>query len=310
MKKIVHEISPESHAATVPETAPAEVAFAATPLGQRLMEALQGGSGSNRRIAEHLLRNPVRASAWSIEELAREVGVSNATLSRFARTAGFDGFADLRSAMAQALQGVLMPVEKLRSTLEQAGPDGAALRAGLETTLANLRRTAEQIDPAALGQVVERLCGTRTTYVMGFGLSAHIAAMLTLGLQPYCPTLINVVEFGGTEVAAGRLMNLGKEDMLIVISFPRYARHAVQLTDFARERGAHVVAITDSPASPLARRADTLLIAESAHPVLSSSLSAGLLLAEALVCAVMLSNRDNIRHARDLTEAISLYLYG
>lgn len=286
-----------------------EIAFAESDLGKRLMTALEEGSASNRLIAEHLLRNPMRITAWSIEDLASDIGVSNATLSRFARTMGFSGYPDLRSAIAETLRTVLRPVEKLRHTLEHRHPEEAALTGGLEATLANLRRTAEQIDGPGILDVVQRLCKARAAYVMGFGLSAHVAGVLTLGLQPYCPTLVNVVEFGGTEVAAGRLMNIGPEDVLIVISIPRYAKDAIHLTDYVRDRGAHVVAITDSPASPLAQRAHTQLIAQCTHPVLSSSLCGPLLVAEALVAAMMVSNSENVQHAQSLTEVIARYLY-
>ena len=101
--------------------------------------------------------------------------------------------------------------------------------------------------------------------------------MLALDLQPFCRQLINVVEFGGTEVAAGRLMNIEKKDVLVVLSFPRYARDAIQLTSYARDRGAHVVALTDAMASPLVTLADDVLLATAHHPVISSSSVAALL---------------------------------
>jgi DNA-binding MurR/RpiR family transcriptional regulator len=172
-----------------------------------------------------------------------------------------------------------------------------------------VRAAAEGLSPETLAAVVERLKGAPAVYVMGFGLSAHAAGLLALGLQPFCPQLINVVEFGGTEVAAGRLMNVGPGDALVAISVPRYASDAVQLAAYARDRGAGVVAITDSPASPLARIADHLLLAPSRHPVLSSSLAAIVLVVEALVTAMMVSNRANVAQAEKLTEAISSYLY-
>lgn len=284
-----------------------DVAFAASDLGRRLLGLQASGSASNRAIAEYLLRNPVRGAALSIEDLAAASGVSTATLSRFARALGYGGFPELRAALADTLQAVLRPVEKLKGSFNRT--DGASpLREGLQDTLANLRDTAEGLEPVALDRVVERLVAARCVYVMGFGLSAHLAGLLTLGLQPFCQQLVNVVEFGGTEIAAGRLMNLGSEDLLIAISFPRYATDAVHLTRYAADRGASIVAITDSAASPLAPLAQEVLIAQSTHPVLSSSTVAAVLLIEALVTALMISNAENVAKAARLTDAISAYL--
>lgn len=289
-----------------------ELTFARSPLGQRLLELQNSGSKSNRAIAEYLLRNPLRIPAIGIEELASLNGVSAATLSRFARAAGYEGYPRLRAAAAESLQGMLQPVEKLRSSIQSsASKTGvtSVLLSGLEASVGNVRTAAENLDQKTLNAIVSLIAKANEVYTLGFGLSAHLASILALDLQPFCARLTNVVEFGGTEVAAGRLLNLGKKDVLIVISFPRYASDAIRLTSYAHARGAKVVAITDSPASPLAQLADHLLLAPANHPVLSSGLSAALVVIEALVAALMISNPDNVKQASKLTDAISAYLF-
>lgn len=282
-------------------------AFAQSDLGARLQDQHQHGSGSQRTIAEYLLRNPVVGASQSIEDLAAATGVSTATLSRFARALGYAGFPELRMALADTMQSLLQPVEKLRGAMNRLAVEDP-LRESVQQSLGNLRETADTIDPVLIDAVVKRLSAARTVYVMGFGLSAHLASLLTLGLQPFCRQLVNVVEFGGTEIAAGRLMNLEAGDELITISFPRYASDAVHLTRFAADRGASITAITDSIASPLTPLASALLLAPSGHPILSSSNLAALLVIETLVSAFMVSNADNVEKATRLTDAISAYL--
>ena len=287
---------------------PDAAAFAESNLGLALMQARGEGSSSQQVIAEALIRNPLQASAMSIEEMASFTGVSTATLSRFARAIGFAGYPDLRHALAATVQNVLRPVEKLRDTFER-GPEASPLRSSLEATLANLRATAEGLSPQMLAGMAQRLADARCVYVMGFGLSAHLAGLLTLGLEPFCQRLVNVVGEGGTENAAARMMGIGRDDVLIAISFPRYSRDAVHLTRYGTDRGAWVIAMTDSVASPLQAHANEVLLAQAAHPVLSSSNTAALLVIEALVTALMVSNKDNVAKAAQLTEAISAYLH-
>jgi DNA-binding MurR/RpiR family transcriptional regulator len=308
MKISVHaQNDGDLRAKAVPVNGSSEIAFAATALGAKLLETAAEGSAAQRTIADHLLRNPVRVSALSIEDMANATGISPATISRFARTLGFRGYAELRNALADTLQNVLRPVEKLRDTFAR-GTQSAPLRESLEITLANLRATAEGLSPAMLEDVARRLEKADTVYVMGFGLSAHLAGMLTLGLEPFCRRLVNVVEYGGTENAAGRLMSLGPGDVLVALSFPRYSRDIIHLLRYAGDQGAYVVAITDSAASPLAQQANQALIAHCTHPVLSSSKAAGVLVVEALVTALMVSNEANVAKAGRLTDAISVYL--
>jgi DNA-binding MurR/RpiR family transcriptional regulator len=299
-----------------------ETGFARTRLGQRLL-ALQAdttATASNQAIAEYLLRNPAFVPALGIEEMASRAAVSAATLSRFARALGFLGYSDLRGAAAETFQGLMQPVEKLRSSIEAeatARAKGGSFARGvpspwqrsLETSLAQIHSASATLEADLADRLVRLVTESREVYTMGFGLSAHLAALLALHLQPFCKRCTNVVEFGGTEVAAGRLMNVERGDLLLVMSFPRYAQDALKLSAYAAERGATVVAITDSLASPFAKLAHHTLIAPATHPVLSSSSSAALALIEALVCAVMLSNRKNVEQAEKLTEAISTFLH-
>jgi len=294
-----------------------ETRFAESALGLALRQVLGESKGSNATIADFLLRHPVRATAWGIEELATQTGTSTATLSRFARTLGFGGYAALRSGIAEALQAALQPVfhpvEKLRDALTRADPAipdaNPVIAESLQATLENLGSTVSGLDATQLVAVAARILDAQTVYTMGFGLSAHLAAMLSLHLQPFCRQVINVVDFGGTEVAAGRLMNIGDADLLIAISFPRYASDALTLARYARDRGAQVIALTDSMASPLVPCAHTTLLASASHPVMSSSNAAAMVVIEALVTVLMLSGQGHVRQAEKLTEAISAYLY-
>jgi DNA-binding MurR/RpiR family transcriptional regulator len=310
------------NASSLPESAsfakPAlDTAFAQSALGLKLREVLANSKGSNVAIADFLLRNPVRATAWGIEELASNTQTSTATLSRFARTLGFDGYAALRSGIADTLQSALQPVfhpvDKLRGAIQRggevAGGNHPVIAESLEASLANLRAAASGLNPSLLTSTAHKILAAETVYTLGFGISAHLSAMLALDLQPFCRQAINVVEFGGTEVAAGRLMNIGPKDLLISMSFPRYASDAVMLTRYARDRCAHVIALTDSMASPLTPWAHDVLIAPASHPVLSSSFTAALLVIEALVTSLMVSGNDHVKQAEKLTDAISAYLY-
>jgi len=287
-----------------------EVAFAQSALGQTLRRCMSESGASGRTIAEYILRNPVRVAAFGINELSEQCGISTASVSRFAREAGFDNYAAMRSAVAATMQGLLQPVEKLRNKLEQRKGDISQLAQSLEYAAANISATLASVSDREAQAVLKKIREARCVYVMGFGLSAHLAGILALHLQPFCSHIVEVAGLGGTEVAAGHLATMTEHDLLFVISFPRYSLDVIRLAGFARSRKASIVALTDSPASPLAELSDIALYAPSTHAVLPSSSSAALALIEALVSSLMVSNKDNVEKAARLTEAISAYLYG
>lgn len=287
-----------------------DAAFAQSPLGQALMHVLATGSASQRQIADYLLRNQMRVIALGIEELADSCRVSTATISRFARDIGQKNYSAMRGAMAETLQALLQPVDKLRHTIERRARATSPVTESLEYAAANIAATSGALALTDMHAVVRHLTLAQVVYVMGFGLSANLAGMLVQHLQPFCPHVVEVVGIGGSEVAAGHLVNLTASDVLVVISFPRYTLDCIGLASFARDRGARIVALTDSPASPLAELADHALYAQSTHPVLPSSASAALAMIEALAVALMVSNKDNVDKAARLSEVIAAYLYG
>ena len=114
---------------------------------------------------------------------------------------------------------------------------------------------------------------------------------------------------GGNENAAYRLAAITDQDVLLAISLPRYSIDTLQLSRFASERGATVLAITDSPASPLSSIARHVLFAPADHPVLTSSSIAVLALIEGLVAGVMARNKEAVKLATELTESVMSYLH-
>jgi DNA-binding MurR/RpiR family transcriptional regulator len=282
--------------------------FAGTALGAKLASRLGSGTAQQAKLAEFVLRNPLTAAARGIEELASGADVSTATISRFARDLGCAGFAEFRARLADAIGASLDPVAKLKDRFDRpGGADPAA--DSLAAARAHLDALADSATAARLHRAAGTVAAAASVYVMGFGLSAHLAAMLVLHLQPYRDRVINVVQFGGTEVAAGRLSAIGEGDLLVAISFPRYAQDALHLARFARDRGARVMALTDSPASPLARWADDVILAPALHSVLSSSQAPALALIEALTAAFVLSDPAHVERAERLSAALRNFLH-
>jgi len=293
-----------------PPSASPDIGFAESSLGQSLLRMLAEGSASNRAIADYLLRNQVRVTALGIEELADACAVSTATISRFARDLGFKNYAAMRGAVAETLQSVLQPVEKLRSTIARKASAASPALESLSYAEAAITATSRALAGAQLDSIGAVLTRAGTVYVMGFGLSSFLAGALAMHLQPFCRHVVEVAASGGTEVAASHLANITAKDVLVVVSLPRYTLAVVPLTRFARDSGATVVSITDSPASPLAELGHHVLYAHSAHPVLPSSGSSTLAVIEALAVSLMTSNKANVAKAARHTEAIAAYLYG
>lgn len=283
--------------------------FAESPLGRQVAARLSAGSRSQQGLSDFVLRDPVFVATHGIEDVSRASGISASTISRYVRELGVENYAAFRAEVAERVHALIAPIAKLEDRLAEGGAAAPAA-----TSLASAQAQMEALsDPAtleALREAVAMLRGARQVWVMGFGLSAHLAAILALGLQPYRDGIVNVVQYGGTEVAAGRLMSAAEGDVVVAISFPRYSQDVTDLARIARGMGSRILALTDSPAAPLARQADHLLLAPAQHPVLSSSCLPGLALIEALLSEFLLSDPAHVERAGRLAAVMSAYLAG
>ena len=104
-------------------------------------------------------------------------------------------------------------------------------------------------------------------------------------------TLINTTSATSTYE---QIFRITEDDVMIGISFPRYSSMAIETMDFARSRGAHAIAITDSMASPLVQSADSILIARSDMASIVDSLVAPLSLINALIVATVLKKKEEV----------------
>jgi DNA-binding MurR/RpiR family transcriptional regulator len=271
---------------------------------QKISQSALGNSPALEKVGLWMAAHPLRAISMSAEEVAQHSGGSLAAVNRFARSAGFDGFAHLKAALAEELHDTSEPIRKLMPAPQRAGT-GAQGFAAAEN---NVRLAGQALGEQGLDPIARRLLKSRTVHLLGLGFSNALASAAAHLLMPYVAAVSHVAGEGGTEVAARRLMRIGPQDTLVAISLPRYSRDTVGLARYARERGAFVLAVTDRPGAPLAAQADAVLLAPCAHDVLSSSAVAALAVIEALAARVMQLNPDAARLATELSEAVIEHL--
>lgn len=279
-----------------------------SPMLQALQEAMPALSPALRKVGEYLLRHPLLAATQNIEALAEAADASPAAVNRLANTLGYQGFTALRAELTQTLQAAVSPVDKLRGQIEHDQGQGVTLARLLAVAADNLAATAARCEEVAIGALADRLVAARKVFVLGFGNSTYLAGWAAANLAPYCDAIVASAE-GGNENAAYKLAMLRPGDVVLAISLPRYSRDTVQLARFAADQGAHVVAVTDSPASPLAAIAHESWYVEAAHPLLSASGTAVLGWIEGLVSIVMLRNRQAVALSAQLSESMLDYLY-
>jgi DNA-binding MurR/RpiR family transcriptional regulator len=204
----------------------------------------------------------------------------------------------------------LAPVEKLRTGLAQTATVADTFAASLEESIRNLEATRRTLDAEACERAVAAILAAERIFVMGFGASGYLAGLLQHGLDMYCRTVMSLSAAGGASHAARQLFKLQPTDLIIVIGFPRYVYDTVTLTQRAAAHGAHILALTDGPTSPLAPLADIALYAQTGRQLSANSDAAVLAMIEALVGAVAHRAEHSVKAAAEMTEFLLPWLHG
>lgn len=266
-------------------------------------------SKSHRKTADYVLGNPFRAATMTIDELSEAAGISVATANRFAHALGFDGYASFRAALVADFATTLAPVEKLRDEVQRAATSAEIMAAAFDSDIHNIEATRRMLTPEHCEQAVDMILAAERIFITGFGASAYLAGLMAHALEPYVRTVSSVALAGGPSQAGRQFFKLDSRDLVIPMVFPRYAADTVWLTQRAVEKGARILAITDTPGSPLVPLADVTIYAQTDRKLSPTSDAAALILIQALCDAVAHRARRSVQAASQMTEFVLPWLY-
>ena len=266
-------------------------------------------SKGQRRIATYILESYDKAAFLTAGALGKITQVSESTVVRFAAELGYDGYPAMQRALQEMVLNRLTSVQRIEVTDERLGEQDVVSTI-LQADMDRLRHTNEHLDREAFSGAVEALLQARCIYVLGVRSSAALASSLSYYLH-YMFENVRLITTPSTSEVFEQLVRISPQDAVIGISFPRYSSRAVKTLHFAHSRGAKVVAVTDSPLSPIAPFATSLLLAHSDMATVVDSLVAPLSIINALIVAVSLKtveqNRPMLTELEELWQTYQVY---
>ena len=217
----------------------------------RVRAALPRTTPAERRVAELALADPAGSAALTVTALAEAATTSQATVVRFAQRLGYDGYPELRLALAAAgADERARQRDTVPGTDIAAGDDAATVIAKVGHLDANaVRDTAAQLDPAALAAVADALAGARRIDLYGVGASAVVATDLHMKLFRIGRFSQVWSDYHQALVSAALLV---PGDVAIGVSHSGTLPETVGALQEAKARGASTVAVTNYPDSELA----------------------------------------------------------
>ena len=261
-------------------------------LFDKLQEIMPTLSKGHKKIAEYIMTRYDKAAFMTASKLGTIVGVSESTVVRFATELGFEGYPELQRALKEYTSNKLTTVQRIDVMNDQLSGNDVYEKV-LNMDIDKIRKTLEEGDRDEFYRTVDALCAAKNIYVIGARSAAVLARFLSFYFNMMFDN-VKLVHTTSTSEMFEQILNIGENDIMIGISFPRYSTHTVKAFRYAHEQGAKVIAITDSKASPLAEYADNMLLARSDMVSFADSLVAPMSVINALIVAVGMRKSDYV----------------
>jgi DNA-binding MurR/RpiR family transcriptional regulator len=259
-------------------------------------------SKGQKLIANYIINSYDKAAFMTASKLGKTVNVSESTVVRFAVELGYDGYPSMQKALQEMIRNKLTSVQRIEVANDRFG-NQEILTMVLQSDIEKIRTTLEEVDKVAFQAAVDAILEAKTIYILGVRSSASIASFLSFYFNLMFQNVKHIHTSSNAEMFE-QMVRISKDDVVIGISFPRYSSRTVKAMKFAYDRGATVIALTDSMSSPIAQNATHTLIAMSDMVSLVDSLVAPLSVVNALIVACSYKKEDEISETFSNLETI------
>ncbi len=259
-------------------------------------------SKGQKLIANFILESYDKAAFMTASKLGKTVNVSESTVVRFAAELGYDGYPAMQKALQEMIRSKLTSVQRIEVSNDRIG-DQDVLSMVMQSDIEKIRLTMEEADRTGFERAADAIVGARRIYILGIRSASAITSFLGFYFNLIFENVVLIHSTSVSEVFE-QIFRIGPGDVIIGVSFPRYSRRTVKAMQYARSRGATVVAVTDSEASPLAAIADHNLLAKSDMASFVDSLVAPLSLINALIVAVGRRKNEDLSSTFEALEKI------
>ncbi len=276
----------------------------------RINEKMNTMSKSHKAIARYIREHYDQAVFMTAAKLGETLGISESTVVRFASGIGYDGYPEFQKALEEWVKNKLSVVQKIGAKYGQSS-QSEILSSVLTADMEKIQDTIENLDSHAFEMAVNSILEAENVYVIGLRSCAPLADFLHFYLNMIRGnvTLLNTSSISET---FEQMIRIEEKDIFIGISFPRYSMRTLKAMEFANDRNAKVISITDSIHSPMCLYSSCNLLARSDMVSIVDSLVAPLSVINALVVALCLKRpqevKKNLESLEDAWNNYQVYL--
>lgn len=258
---------------------------------KRITEEYENLSKQLKVIARHVEKQRDHLGLEGIQDVAAQCEVQPSAVVRFAKHFGFSGFTEMQRIFRDGLARQIAPSGNYKTRIREVIESGAGSLSAVEIaheflggSIAGMQELRNGLQGSTFKKAVDLLADADAIWIAGSRRSFPIAAYLDYALQHTDKRIGLVTALGSMH--QGQMRSVRKGDVMIAISYAPYAEETLDVAQAAVQRGARLIAITDSRMSPLAREAHIALIVQDNSTFGFRSLTSTMGLAQSLFIAL------------------------
>jgi len=244
-------------------------------------------------MADYILNHIEDVAFMTAATLGQTLEISESTVVRFAAKIGLGGYPELQDKLREMTKSKLQAGSTPMFS-EKTTDNWGVIAAVFQSDIQKIHETLEMLDEEAFASAVDAILKAKHVYLVGLRNSAPVASFFHFYLNMLRRDVILLDTTSSTEMFE-QMIRIDEEDVFIGISFPRYSMRTLKAMEFARDRRAKVIAITDSERSPITMYSSISLLAKSELNGVADSLVAPFSLVNALIVAMCLKNPDQVK---------------
>lgn len=258
-------------------------------------------SKTNKKIADYILKNANEVSFMSIKELESEIGASTASISRFTKTIGFNGYSDFQKSLSKLILKNVVSMQEVKTSIEKSDTFDI-LKNIISDNLLTLENLYTDDLQREFNKMLEIISFTKgNIYIIASRSSYTVAYYLYFMLGSFMKNVRLLSDAQGT--LSLQLIHITNQDSLIAISYSKYSKVTSDVVDYFYNKECNITLITDSYTSPISSKASQLLVGKNQG--MSYGFVGAMAIANAIVVAVGSKNKIETVEYMNVQDEIS-----
>ena len=271
-------------------------------LTSRINECYGSLSKGQKILATYITDNYDKAVFLTAAKMGQVVGVSESTVVRFATHLGYKGYPEFQKALEEMVRNKLNSIQRMEVTYGRIS-QSHILETVLQSDQEKIKDTLEHIDEHAFELAVDTIIKAKHIYIVGIRSCAPLAAFMAFYFNLMFEN-VTLLQTNNSSELFEQMVRISKDDVIIGISFPRYSMRTLKAMEFANNRNAKVITLTDSVHSPMNLYSSCNLIARSDMASIVDSLVAPLSVINALIVALCMKKQGEVAKTLETLEDI------